>query len=231
MEKTTVFNLIILDESGSMSPLTQATVSGCNETLNVVRAQQEKHADNERHLASIYCFQSGTIPSRYICKNEPIGKVNDITMGDYRPQGCTPLLDAVGMTLIDLEAVASTHEDSVASVTIITDGYENSSTEYTYEMVAKLIDRLKEKGWNINFIGANIDVAKVSKSLHIDNAMSFKSDVEGTNDMYVNLNESLSAYHESRAQMDMAMPNVCREEKIRYRKEQGKNFFRNTKDS
>ena len=34
--KTTVFNLIILDESGSMGSLTNATISGCNETLSVI---------------------------------------------------------------------------------------------------------------------------------------------------------------------------------------------------
>ena len=37
MEKTTVFNLIILDESGSMSDCTRATISGCNETINVAK--------------------------------------------------------------------------------------------------------------------------------------------------------------------------------------------------
>ena len=31
------YNLIILDESGSMSGVRQATISGCNETLNSIR--------------------------------------------------------------------------------------------------------------------------------------------------------------------------------------------------
>lgn len=44
--KTTVFNLIILDESGSMSPLRESTVSGCNEVLNVTRTPKRKRATN-----------------------------------------------------------------------------------------------------------------------------------------------------------------------------------------
>lgn len=160
--KTTVFNLVILDESGSMSSLKKMTIDGCNETLNVVRKLQKENADTQRCLVSIYAFQGdGSLPSRYICKNVPADKVNDVTPADYQPEGMTPLLDAVGSTLVDLKAIASTHEDATASVTIITDGYENASKEYTYHDVSKLISQLKELGWNFNFIGANIDVDKV----------------------------------------------------------------------
>ena len=73
--KTTVFNLIILDESGSMDSLTNATISGCNETLSVIRAAQQQVGDRQRHLVSIYAFQSGAVPSRYIIKNAPIANV------------------------------------------------------------------------------------------------------------------------------------------------------------
>ena len=36
-----VFNLIILDESGSMSSIEQATVSGLNETIQSIKNAQE----------------------------------------------------------------------------------------------------------------------------------------------------------------------------------------------
>ena len=43
--KTTVFNLIILDESGSMEQMTNQTISGCNETLNIIRSNAKTHAE------------------------------------------------------------------------------------------------------------------------------------------------------------------------------------------
>lgn len=224
--KTTAFNLIILDESGSMCGLTKQTIDGCNETLNVVRALQKKHGDTTRQLVSIYAFQSGTIPSRYICKNVPADKVKDITNKDYRPEGCTPLLDAVGMTLVDLKAVASTHEDATASVTIITDGYENSSREYTWKQVAALIAELKELGWNFNFIGANIDVEAVSKKMNIDNSMAFTSDEEGTREMWDNYSASLHSYEEDRICSELTMSCMTQDERIAMRKMKSKSFFR-----
>ena len=41
-----------------------------------------------------------------------------LTAKDYRPNGCTPLYDAVGETLTDLEAVAETHDDAVAGAEV-----------------------------------------------------------------------------------------------------------------
>lgn len=220
--KTTVFNLIILDESGSMSSLSHATISGCNETLAVAKNAAEKAGDERRFLASIYAFQSGGEPSRYIVRNAPVESVNPISEHDYRPCGMTPLYDAVGTTLAELEAIADTHEDASAIVTIITDGYENSSRRFTAEKVARMIDRLKEKGWTFNFIGANIDVTKVSASLNIDNALAFTASASGTSDMFSTLNANMSECYDNFAQeADMTM-----EQRIESRKARSKGFFK-----
>ena len=69
-----VYNLIILDESGSMSGVTGQTISGCNETLNGIRttACEDK---KQRQFVSIYCFD--TTNSRYIFQNVPIEEARD----------------------------------------------------------------------------------------------------------------------------------------------------------
>ena len=41
--KTRIFNLLILDESGSMSSIEKQAVDSVNETLQSVRAAQEKY--------------------------------------------------------------------------------------------------------------------------------------------------------------------------------------------
>lgn len=220
---TTVFNLVILDESGSMCGVTDATISGCNEVIQSAKHSAKANAETQRQLVSIYAFQSGGVPSRYIVKNKEASKVKEITHRDYMPSGCTPLLDAVGSTLAELLTVARTHEDAVGIVTIITDGYENSSTRYNWTTVAKLINQAKELGWTINIIGANIDVDTMSRQLHVDNVMSFKQDHAGTNKMFSNLADSMA--ERSRVYACEA-PNMSCEERVKMRKASSKGFFK-----
>ncbi len=195
--KTQIFNLIILDESGSMDCVTRQTITGCNETVNTIRATQAKYPDTQEHFLSIYAFQGdGNRPSRYIIKNKPINEVQNITEKDYEPYGNTPLYDAIGGTITDLKISTKKSEDAIASVTIITDGMENSSRHYSLQQVAKMIEAQKELGWNFNFIGANIDVNRVSHSLNIDNAMEFQQDAEGTQMMFEQERNSRMRYYE-----------------------------------
>lgn len=80
-EKTTVFNLIVLDESGSMSGVVESTVSGCNETIDVAKAARKGNPDKMNQFVSIFAFQSGDPdhPSRYILRNKKVDDVKHIT--------------------------------------------------------------------------------------------------------------------------------------------------------
>ncbi|MCC8117728.1 MAG: hypothetical protein LIP09_03145 [Bacteroidales bacterium] len=225
--KTEIYNLIILDESGSMSCVKRQTISGCNETLNTIRNAQKKFAETQDHYVSIYAFQSGGAqPSRYIIKNAPIDQVEDITKYQYAPDGCTPLYDAVGSTLSDLKVKTKNKEMAIGSVTIITDGMENSSEHYDRPQVARLISQLKEIGWSFNFIGANIDVQATASSLNIDNALEFRQDDEGTRSMFAREAESRMAYYE-RTNLAMEECASCAEPEERYSrlKKAAKGYF------
>ncbi len=182
--KTEVYNLIILDESGSMQCLSRQTINGCNETLDTIKSVQRQFADTQTHYVSIFAFQSGGHPSRYIVKNTHALEVSHIGPKEYQPGGCTPLYDAVGSTVAELRALAKTREMAIGAVTIITDGEENSSSIYTRQKVASMIEELKEQGWNFNFIGANIDVKRAAKALSIDNTLEFQQDEAGMKEMF-----------------------------------------------
>lgn len=225
--KTTVFNLIILDESGSMTSMTHQTISGCNETLNTIRYSAEQNSDSIRSLVSIYAFQDGgPIKSRYLVKNMNPKKVENITENDYRPWGNTPLLDAVGSTLTELKAIAATHEDSTGIVTIMTDGYENSSIRYTWQQVASLISQLKEIGWTINLIGANVDVEKMAQSMNIskENALAYQQTEEGTRAMWNKFNDSVESRFREEAEISASCAEP--ESRIESRKKSSKGFFK-----
>lgn len=178
--KTHVFNLIILDESGSMSAIEQAARSGCNEVLSGIRKAQQEHAELAQTV-SLLPFNTGEM--KFIYENTPAEQTKDIT-NEYDPNGCTALYDAMGFALTRLEKETDKYDDAVGSVTIITDGEENSSIEFTGKMVYDLVERLKAKGWTFAFMGANQDVMKVAQSLNIKNAIEFEYTIAGMDDAW-----------------------------------------------
>ena len=177
-----IHHLIVLDESGSMHCVTDQTISGCNETIQTVRQMAKNNPDTQRHYVSIYVFNSNGC-GRYLIEDMPIDRVKEITYREYSPNGCTALFDAVGHTLTELSKKLKDDSD-MAYVTIITDGMENDSKEFTLDQVRELIDALKTRGVVFSFIGANIDAASYSRLFHIDNYQQFEQDAEGTHRMW-----------------------------------------------
>ncbi len=167
--KTHVFNLIVLDESGSMGVIEQAARSGCNEVLSSIRKAQNDNPEIVQHV-SLLPFNTGKL--NYIFDNVSADKIHDIG-NEYEPSGCTALYDAMGFSLKKLEKEADKYDDAIGLVTIITDGEENSSVEFTGKAIYELVEQLKKKGWTFAFMGANQDVMAVAKSLNINNAREF----------------------------------------------------------
>ena len=54
--KTQVYNLVILDKSGSMKSIQKQAIDGYNETLGTIRAAQLKHLESQDHLVSLAAF-------------------------------------------------------------------------------------------------------------------------------------------------------------------------------
>ncbi|MDE6415904.1 MAG: VWA domain-containing protein [Duncaniella sp.] len=174
-----VHNLIVLDESGSMQSIYAPALSGVNETLQTIRQAQIDHP-NQTHFVTLVSFNT----SRYneIYSDTPAAEATDITAKHYQPAACTPLYDAMGRSMTTLRS--KVEEGDIVLVTVITDGYENASTEYDGKAIKSLIDSLKHCGWVFTYIGANQDVEKVAESMSIDNHLSFEADDEGTKEMW-----------------------------------------------
>ena len=178
-----IYNVIILDESGSMTAIYDQALSGINEVLSGIRKNQEEFAD-QQHYVSIVTFEGNGIAGIKTRRDRvAVGKVGDFTRKDYRPGGCTPLYDAMGKTLNELEGAIQ--EGDRVMATIITDGYENASEEYSGKTVKALVARLREKGWTFAYIGANQDAVEVARDLNIDNALDFDATAEGVCQMSV----------------------------------------------
>ncbi len=172
-------NLIIVDESGSMSSIEKQAVSGMLETLNSIKESQKRIPDVIQTVTLI-TFNSEHLSTLYNCSMAESVDVDSIR---YLPSGCTPLYDAIGTGISRLKEVAQ-KEDNVI-VTIITDGYENSSTRYTLSDIKRLIEQQKELGWTIALIGtSNLDVESMAKSMSINDHLSFSQDAKTTSRMF-----------------------------------------------
>ena len=185
-----VYNVIILDESGSMSSIYKETLSSMNEVLSGIRKEQQQYPE-QKNFVSIVTFEGDGIKGIKTRRDRvPIETVADFTEADYRPGGCTPLYDAMGKTLNELEGLVRP-EDRVMA-TVITDGYENASSEYSGRTVKALVERLRGKGWTLAYIGANQDAVEVARDLNIQNALNFGATGEGVAMMSVKLKKARS---------------------------------------
>ncbi|MBR0181398.1 MAG: hypothetical protein IJQ04_07010 [Prevotella sp.] len=182
--KQRVFNLIILDESGSMATIAKQAVSGLNETFQTIRNAQKEHQE-QQHFISFVTFNSARIKS--VMNRQKVESDKKLKWTDYNPNDCTPLFDAMGRSLNELKNHAS--DEDVVLVTIITDGYENASREYSGHDIKELVAELKAKGWVFAYIGTNQDVDAVADDMGIRSRMCYDYSPEGAQAM-LNLDRS-----------------------------------------
>lgn len=174
-----VFNLIILDESGSMATIALPAVVGLNETFQTIRDAQKENKE-QQHFVSFVTFNSARI--RTVMNRQPVDCEKKMKWTGYKPDVCTPLFDAMGQSLNDLRNHVT--EEDVVLVTIITDGMENDSKEYNGRDIKKLVADLKEKGWVFTYIGTNQDVDAVADGMGIRSRMCYDYSERGTSDMF-----------------------------------------------
>ena len=194
--KTNVFNLIILDASGSMMSIKQSAIDSVNETLQTIRAAQSKHAD-QQHFVTLVTFNDVV---KTISECAPAEEVAELTADTYLPCCCTALYDAMGQSLTTLRPHVA--EADRVLVTIVTDGYENASREYSGQAVKALVDELKAKGWVFAYMGANQDVEAVAATMSITNAMKFEANDHGYRKMSKKVNACRDRLYESIACYD-----------------------------
>lgn len=176
-----VFNLIIVDESGSMSIIEKQALMGLNETLETVKKIQKAHPEMEQRV-TLLTFDS--THTRFIYDNVRANDTHTLSRRDYCPGGATPLYDAIGIGISKLNAQTEPADNVL--VTIITDGEENCSEEYNLKMVKNLIEKLKKQNWTFTLIGTdNLDVEGMAGSLSIDDHMAFPEDAKGTTEMFM----------------------------------------------
>ena len=112
----------------------------------------------------------------------PVDFSKKLEWTDYRPNGCTPLFDAMGQSVTELKRYVT--EKDVVLVTVITDGYENASKQFRGSDIKKLVSDLKEKGWVFAYIGTNQDVDAVANEIGVRSRMNYHYSDTGARVMF-----------------------------------------------
>ena len=169
-KKTQVHNLIILDESGSMASIQETTIQGFNEIVQTVKGIEKEHPDQEHFISFITFNGLGIKLNNFI---DPVEKLQELNTSSYHPGASTPLFDAMGFGLNKLKQILAHQTNYHVLVTILTDGEENASREFSGKAIKKLVEELKMSGWTFTYIGTEHDVEKFAMKVSITNTMHF----------------------------------------------------------
>ena len=142
---------VIIDESGSMNERRSETIASVNAYLEGIEDE------NPNTLVTIVNFSSPIGEEkrvRFLERNTRVADTYELTEETYRPRGNTPLLDAVGSTIRNIE----TENVDRFLVVVVTDGLENDSRDFTRESVVSLVRSKENSGkWTFTYLGVGVD--------------------------------------------------------------------------
>ncbi len=184
--------VFVLDKSGSMSGLEKDTIGGFNSML-----EKQRKEDGDVIISTVLFDDSMQV----IHDRAGIDKIDNLTDKDYQVGGCTALLDALGKSIKHINKVQKAlPEDERPAKTmfiITTDGQENSSHDFSYDKIRKMVEKKQEKKqWEFLFLGANMDAISAAADIGIkaNRATNFHSDAVGTAVNYSALSKAVSKF-------------------------------------
>lgn len=182
--------LMVVDASGSMTPLTDDVIGGFNSYLDTLQADTD-----HRYRVTVTLFDTRLI--HYAVAEKP-KKVVRFDTRRYRPGGMTALLDAIGSCITAFEEqVPELGEGERVLLVVQTDGAENSSTRFELTDIRGMIaDREKAGRWTCVYLGAGPDAWKNGPQLGFtaDNSVATAHTGDGMRSSYTGLSRATVAY-------------------------------------
>ncbi len=191
-----IYNLIILDESGSMESIKAATLSGFNEIVQTIKGASKQFPD-QQHTVSLVTFNGLSISTRL--ENQPVDQLQELTDALFKPDASTPLFDALGRSLLRTEWLVEKETNYTVLVSILTDGAENASREFTGPQVQAMIERLKQHNWSFTYMGANHAVQQTAMSLSIEQTITFQTTDAGMKQLFEQERKGRSSFYDKRS--------------------------------
>lgn len=144
-----IHSYILLDRTGSMQPIWNEALSSVNAYADGLNALDGGPSVDASLTVATFDSQDG-LQFDIVRKTIDPQNWRKLTDDDATPRGMTPLYDAIGRIV----ALAETDKPEKAVIVIMTDGEENSSREVTKDGARAALDRVRAKGWEVVFLGA-----------------------------------------------------------------------------
>ncbi len=186
-ESGNLYYHVLLDSSGSMSGNVNEVIEEINSKIDLLKA--DSSSTKKKCTASIWSFNT------YVTRLRDclfIEDVPSIKSEEYYASGWTALWDAVGHGLQSFyKSISSTYKQGVdqAVLIVFTDGQENSSREFTFKKIHKLIAEFKAKGIEVIFIGTDIQSYQESKDLEF--GVSYLFEERNTKEAFIQMKKAL----------------------------------------
>lgn len=191
---------VILDRTGSMESIREDTIGGFNAFL------QKQQSVPGKATMTLVQFDSQD-PYEIIHRFKPIEQVPELTRETYVPRAMTPLLDALGRGINDLEksigALKKGDRPSKIVFVVITDGQENASREFRKDQISKMIKKKTDQsGWQFVFLSADLDAIGDAMSVGIcsQRFLLFEKNKKGTKDAWDSIAQQTVAVRCSQAE-------------------------------
>jgi uncharacterized protein YegL len=193
-KRKTIYHLIV-DKSGSMNDCLEQTINGFNEQVSRIKQLEVEFQDEEMTIG-LTTFNSNVKQNFFAVKPS---ETVPLTIEDYRPNGSTALLDAIGLTIQQIESAIQLIPKEVSTsvvVVILTDGYENASRIFDLNAIKQKISKLQEEGnWTFSFIGATLDAVDIAFKMSINKNNSYVFEKQKMNsEVWDKLSDSMSGY-------------------------------------
>lgn len=192
--RTPVHISILLDRSGSMSSIADDMVGG----LNAFLEEQRRGVGSARVTLAQFDSQD---PFEVLIAGDDLASVSGLDPHRYLPRDSTPLFDAVGRMIARIDGEILERADAGLPiedqlVVIITDGFENASTEFSGRMIHDLIEARRGRAWAFVFLGADDATFTESSAIGISRGSTLRWDKTGqrTAEMLAKLSNETSSY-------------------------------------
>ena len=167
----------ILDRSGSMESIREDAIGGFNAFLKAKQGQS-----GQARLTLVLFDNEYEVPENGV----PLSGVKPLDSTTFVPRGTTALYDAIGRTINEVGArlarLPEAERPAKVVVAILTDGQENSSTEFTRDTVRSMIDHQRTAySWDFVYLAANQDAVTAARDIAIPApaAFQFQADKAG----------------------------------------------------
>jgi hypothetical protein len=197
---------IVLDETGSMNSCWDSTINSFNEFIGGQKstAAGDCNVSLSKFSTSGYGYGRGMqlgSAVRDLFVNVNVQNTPLLSRTNYAPNGGTNLYDAIGSTVRRIEAqLAPQSTIPNVLVVIITDGEENSSTEFTKDGVRELLKAKEREGWTFLYLGANQDAWQAGSGLGLSKGQTMTYSTNNMAGTMAALNTATTSYRNVRAQ-------------------------------